>query len=85
MRVENGLEEEEMLEMLEYLVVGKFERCEGDRLGAISTLWLSVADLDASALTDEAMDAAMAEWEAEEAHLRKESFRLARAERRAAR
>ena len=76
---ENGLTEEEMTSSLEYLIRGKFRRREGDQVGRVAMLWLSIADLDASSLTEEAIDEALEAWEAEEARLRAEAARRARA------
>jgi len=76
---ENGLKEEQMIESLAYLVLGKFERREGDDLGRHAMLWLSLADLDDSALSEAAVDAAITAWETQEARLRAAARPRARA------
>ena len=78
---ENGLAGVDFAETLEYLVLGKFERKQSDAIGRITMLWLSTADLAESGLDDDAVDAALAAWEAEAARLRVEAVRAARAER----
>ena len=46
---ENGLvTEEEMRENVEYLVLGHFERKEGDSKGTHTMLWLALVDFDNS-------------------------------------
>ena len=79
---ENGLREDLMLSSLEYLVLGKFERKDGDALGTVKMLWLTLAELITdSALSEEAADAPISKWEAEEARLRAEAVQRARAAR----
>ena len=74
--------EDMMLSSLEYLVLGRFERKDGDTLGRVAMLWLTTAELIIdSALTEEAADAALVKWEAEEARLRAEAVQRARAAR----
>ena len=51
---ENGLvTEEEMRENVEYLVLGHFERKEGDSKGTHTMLWLALVDFDNSAVSNE--------------------------------
>ena len=76
---ENGFDDEEMIAGVEYLILGHFERREGDKKGRDTMLWLSPADLQASPITEEAVDAKLDEWERESARRRKEARRLARA------
>ena len=78
---ENGLAGVDFSETLEFLVLGKFERKQSDAIGRVAMLWLSAADLAESGLDDDAVDAALAAWEAEAARLRVEAMRAARAER----
>ena len=42
---ENGPSEDFVLSSLEYLVLGKYERKEGDVLGTVKMLWLTTAEL----------------------------------------
>ena len=59
-----------------------FERKEGDTLGRVAMLWLTLGELITdSGLSEEAADAAIDKWEAEEARLRAEAVRRARAAR----
>ena len=78
---ENGLSGVDFAETLEYLVLGKFERKEGDAIGRVAMMWLSVPDLIDSGLDDAALDTALDAWEADNARLRTEAVRAARAER----
>ena len=75
----NGPSEDFVLSSLEYLVLGKYERKEGDVLGTVKMLWLTTAELVIdSALSEEAADAALVKWEAEEARIRAEAVQRAR-------
>ena len=76
---ENGFDDEQMIESVEYLVLGHFERRAGDRKGRDTMLWLSPADLQASPITEEAVDEKLDEWERESARRRKEARRRVRA------
>ena len=79
---ENGPSEDFVLSNLEYLVLGRFERKEGDTLGTVKMLWLNTAELIIdSALTEEDADAAQVKWEAEEARIRAEAVQRARTAR----
>ena len=78
---ENGFAGVEFADSLEYLVLAKFERKESDALGKVAMVWMTVADLVDSGLEDVKVDAALAEWEAENARLRAEALRAARAAR----
>ena len=49
---QNGLTEQEILEGLEYLVLGHFKRNERDRKGIDKMAWLSIDDLERSSLQD---------------------------------
>jgi len=73
-----GLEEEERIMSTEYLVLGHFERREGDKKGRNALLWLSLDDMQESQVTDAAVDAALDKWEEESAHIRKEARKEAR-------
>ena len=75
---ENGFEDEQMIESVEYLVLGHFERRAGDRKGRDTMLWLSPADLQASPITEEAVDEKLDEWERESARRRAEARKRAR-------
>ena len=80
--LENGLiEEAALVESLEYLLVGKFKRREGDACGPVQLRWLTAADLDESALADEQIDAALLQWEGDEARRRSEAMTRAREQR----
>ena len=80
--LENGLvEEPALVESLEYLLVGKFERKEGDACGPIQMRWLAAADLDASSLSDAQIDAALLRWEADEERRRAAAMTRVRAAR----
>ena len=77
--VENGLiTEEEMRSNVEYLVLGHFERKEGDTKGTHTMLWLALADFDDSAVSNEVVDAKLDGWELQGAQIRKEARRLQR-------
>mmetsp|Transcript_32689 Transcript_32689/g.77260 ORF Transcript_32689/g.77260 Transcript_32689/m.77260 type:complete len:126 (-) Transcript_32689:83-460(-) len=77
--VENGLiTEEEMRSNVEYLVLGHFERKEGDTKGTHTMLWLALADFDDSAVSNEVVDAKLDGWELQGAQIRKEAHRLQR-------
>ena len=77
---ENGPSEDFMISSMEYLVLGRFERKDGDELGTVKMLWLTTAEfITESALSEEACDAALAKWEAEEARIRAEAVSRARA------
>ena len=78
---ENGCPNVDFEQTLEYLVLCKFERKESDELGRVTMLWLSVTDLAESDLEDAKVDAALDAWEAQNARLRTEAMRAARAER----
>ena len=78
---ENGLVGVEFAETLEYLILAKFERKETDMIGRVAMLWLTVADLVDAGLEDAKVDAALAKWETENARLRAEAVRAARAAR----
>ena len=68
---ENGPSEDVVLSSLEYLILGKYEREDGDLIGTVKMLWLTTAELiNDSALSEEAADAALVKWEAEEARVR---------------
>ena len=80
--LENGLiEEDDLVPTLQYLIVGKFERKEGDIVGPVKLLWLSVADLAASSLTDGAVDEHLQQWETALARRRAAAMTSAREER----
>ena len=56
---ENGPSEDFVLSSLEYLILGKYEREDGDMIGTVKMLWLTTAELiNDSALSEEAADAA---------------------------
>ena len=77
--VENGLiTEEEMRSNVEYLVLGHFERKEGDTKGKHTMLWLALSDFDDSAVSNEVVDAKLDGWELQGAQIRKEARRLQR-------
>ena len=77
---ENGPSEDVVLSSLEYLILGKYEREDGDLIGTVKMLWLTTAELiNDSALSEEAADAALVKWEAEEARIRAEAVQRARA------
>ena len=78
---ENGLVGVEFAETLEYLILAKFERKETDMIGRVAMLWLTVADLIDAGLEDAKVDAALTKWETENARLRAEAVRAARAAR----
>ena len=63
----------------EYLVLGHFERKEGDKKGRDALLWLTLDELQESPVTDAAVDAALDKWEEESARIRKEARIRARA------
>ena len=67
---ENGLDDEDMIAGIEYLTLGHFERRQGDKKGRDAMLWLSLTDLQASAVTEEAVDEKLSEWERESARRR---------------
>ena len=74
--VENGrITEEEMRTNVEYMVLGHFERKEGDTKGTHTMLWLA---LDNSAVSNEEVDAKLDAWEVQGARIRKEARRLQR-------
>ena len=76
---ECGVDEGRMVSSLEYLITGKFERRQGDTLGVVRMLYLSVEDFQASSLSDEAVDDALAQWEEDEARRRDDAVTSARA------
>ena len=74
--MENGrITEEEVRTNVEYMVLGHFERKEGDTKGTHTMLWLA---LDNSALSNEEVDAKLDAWEEQSARIRKEARRLQR-------
>jgi hypothetical protein len=75
---ENGLEDEEMISSIGYLVLGHFERRDGDKKGRDAMLWLALTDFEESRVADAAVDAKLDEWERESARRRKEARRRAR-------
>ena len=77
----NGLEEEEIVSGLEYLVLGHFKRNERDRKGVDKMAWLSMGDLMESALSEEAIDEALDAWETESAAMRAKAKERALARR----
>eukprot|EP00964_Phaeocystis_antarctica_P042202 scaffold24172_cov81-Phaeocystis_antarctica.AAC.1 len=70
--------EEEMRSNVEYLVLGHFERKEGDTKGTHTMLWLALADFDDSAVSNEVVDTKLDGWELQGAQIRKEARRLQR-------
>jgi len=77
--MENGrITEEEMRTNVEYMVLGHFERKEGDTKGTHTMLWLALAELDNSAVSNEEVDAKLDAWEVQGAQIRKEARRLQR-------
>jgi hypothetical protein len=64
--------------VLEYLVLGHFERKEGDSKGTHTMLWLALVDFDNSAVSNEVVDAKLDGWELQGALIRKEARRLQR-------
>jgi hypothetical protein len=75
---ENGLEDEEMISSIEYLVLGHFERRDGDKKGRDAMVWLSPTDFEESRVAAAAVDAKLDEWERESARRRKEARKRAR-------
>ena len=74
--MENGRNtEEEMRTNVEYLVLGRFKRKEGDAKGTHIMLCLALADFDNSAVSKVEVDAKLDAWEA---RIRKEARRLQR-------
>ena len=57
------------------------QRKEGDALWPVKLLWLSMADLAASSLSDRAVDEALQEWEATLTRRRVAAMTMARDER----
>ena len=75
--MENGrITEEEMRTNVEYMVLGHFERKEGDTKGTHTMLWLALADFDNSAVSNEEVEAKLDAWEVQGARIRKEARRL---------
>jgi len=64
--------------VLEYLVLGHFERKEGDSKGTHTMLWLALVYFDNSAVFNEVVDAKLDGWELQGALIRKEARRLQR-------
>ena len=77
--MENGrITEEEMRTNVEYLVLGRFKRKEGDAKGTHIMLCLALADFDNSAVSNEEVDAKLDAWEVQGARIRNEAGRLQR-------
>ena len=77
--MENGcITEQEMCANVEYLVLGHFERKQGDTKGTHTMLWLALADFDHSAVSNDVVDAKLDAWEVQGARIRKEARRLQR-------
>ena len=77
--MENGrITEEEMRTNVEYLVLGRFKRKEGDAKGTHIMLCLALADFDNSAVSNEEVDAKLDAWEVQGARIRNEARRLQR-------
>ena len=77
--MENGrITEEEMRTNVEYLVLGRFKRKEGDAKGTHIMLCLALADFDNSAVSNEEVDAKLDAWEVQGARIRNEVRRLQR-------
>ena len=76
--VNGRITEEEMRTNVEYMVLGHFERKEGDTKGTHTMLWLALADFDNSAVSNEEVDAKLDAWEEQGARIRKEARRLQR-------
>ena len=70
---QNGLTEQEILEGLEYLVLGHFKRNERDVKGIDKMVWLSIDDLEHASLEDGVLDAALEKWEQESAQMREKA------------
>ena len=75
---ENGFDDEELIAGVEYLVLGHFERRQGDKKGRHTSVWLSPANLQESAVAEGTVDEKLDEWERESARRRKEARRRAR-------
>ena len=73
--VNGRITEEEMRTNVEYMVLGHFERKEGDTKGTHTMLWLA---LDNSAVSNEEVDAKLDAWEVQGARIRNEARRLQR-------
>ena len=79
--MENGcITEQEVCANVEYLVLGHFERKQGDTKGTHTMLWLAIADFDklGRVLSNEVVDAKLDAWEVQGARIRKEARRLQR-------
>ena len=75
--MENGcITEQEMCANVEYLVLGHFERKQGDTKGTHTMLWLALADFDHSAVSNDVVDAKLDAWEVQGARIRKEAQRV---------
>ena len=64
-----------MRERRVFVVLGHFERKQGDTKGTHTMLWLA---LDNSAVSNEEVDAKLDAWEEQSARIRKEARRLQR-------
>lgn len=69
MEARNGLEEEQLVGGIQYLVLGHFEEDERDVKGYDGTRWLNMAELDA--LEPSVVAAALDAWEGDSARLRR--------------
>ena len=68
--------EEEVRTNVEYMVLGHFERKEGDTKGTHTMLWLALADFNNSAVSKQEVDAKLDAWEVQGARIRNEARRL---------
>ena len=76
----NGLDEEDELLNIEYLVCGHFRTSERDVKGNDGMRWISLSELQAAFEDDDAaLDAALAEWEERSVRACSEALRRLRA------
>ena len=64
----NGLEEEQLVGGVQYLILGHFEDDERDTKGYDDTRWLGMEELDA--LEPDIVDTALGPWERDSAGMR---------------